>query len=40
MRPRANKSDRWSRSEMTAYLEVTAMTLAGLLILVLAERYF
>jgi hypothetical protein len=32
------KSDRWSRSPMTAYLELTAFALAGLVILVLAER--
>jgi hypothetical protein len=32
------KSARWSRSPMTAYLELTAFTLAGLVILVLAER--
>jgi hypothetical protein len=32
------KSDRWSRSPVTAYLELTAFALAGLVILVLAER--
>jgi hypothetical protein len=32
------KSDRWSRSPLTAYLELAAMTLAGLVILVWAER--
>jgi hypothetical protein len=29
----------WSRSVMTGYLELTALTLAVLLALVLAERY-
>jgi hypothetical protein len=31
--------DLWGRSVMTGYLELTALTLAALLILVLAERY-
>jgi hypothetical protein len=31
--------DFWSRSVMTGYLELTALTLAVLLVLVLAERY-
>jgi hypothetical protein len=31
--------DLWSRSVMTSYLELTALTLAVLLVLVLAERY-
>jgi hypothetical protein len=30
---------RWSRSAMTAYLELTVLALAGLLSLALAERY-
>jgi hypothetical protein len=33
------QSGRWSRSTMTAYLELTALALAVLLSLVLAERY-
>jgi hypothetical protein len=32
------RSDRWSRTALTALLELTAMTLAGLVILVLAQR--
>jgi hypothetical protein len=39
MKLRARKSDRWIRSPLTIYLELIAMTLAGLLFLVLAERY-
>jgi hypothetical protein len=40
MKPRPPKSDRWSRTTITAHLELTAMMLAGMLFLVLAERYF
>jgi hypothetical protein len=38
MKLRPRESDRWSRSPLTAYLELTAFALAGLVILVLAER--
>jgi hypothetical protein len=38
MKLRPRKSDRWSRTTMTAHLELTAFALAGLIILVLAER--
>jgi hypothetical protein len=34
----ARKSDRWSRSPLTIHLELVALTLAGLVILVLAQR--
>jgi hypothetical protein len=39
MNPPSRESGRWSRSAMTAYLELTALALAVLLSLVLAERY-
>jgi hypothetical protein len=39
MKLRPRKSDRWSRSPLTIYLELTALTLAGLVILVLAQRF-
>jgi hypothetical protein len=38
MKRRSRKPDRWSRTTMTAHLELTALVLAGLLFLVLAER--
>jgi hypothetical protein len=38
MRRRPVRSDRWSQSPLTAYLELAAMTLAGLVILVWPER--
>jgi hypothetical protein len=38
MKRRPRKSDRRSRSPLTIHLELTAATLAGLLILVLAQR--
>jgi hypothetical protein len=38
MKRRSRKPDRWSRSPLTAHLELTALMLAGLLLLVLAER--
>jgi hypothetical protein len=38
MKLRARKSDRWIRSPLTIYLELAALTFAGLVILVLAER--
>jgi hypothetical protein len=34
------KSGRWGRSPLTVYLELIAMTLAGLVILALAQRIF
>jgi hypothetical protein len=39
MKPSPPKSDRWSRTTITAHLELTALMLAGMLFLVLAERY-
>jgi hypothetical protein len=38
MKRLTRKSDRWGRSPLTIYLELAAMTLAGLVILVLADR--
>jgi hypothetical protein len=38
MKRRSRKPDRWSRTPMTTHLELTALTLAELLFLVLAER--
>jgi hypothetical protein len=35
---RPRKSDRWDRSPITGYLELAAMTLAGIVILALAQR--
>lgn len=34
----SRKSERWSRSPLTVYLELAALTVAGLVILMLAER--
>jgi hypothetical protein len=36
MKPRLSKSDRWSRTSMTAHLELTVITLSGMLFLMLA----
>ena len=35
----SRKSDRWGRTTLTAYLELTLFTLAGLLFLMLAKRF-
>jgi hypothetical protein len=38
MKPRPRNCGRWSRTSMTAHLELTALMLAGLVILALAQR--
>jgi hypothetical protein len=38
MKRRAHKSARWGRSPLTIYLELAALTLAGLVIFALAQR--
>ena len=38
MKPRPRKSDRWRRTAMTVHLELAVIMLAGLVVLVLAQR--